>query len=84
MENLSGILRKAEFWNEHRDFPLNDHQQKILNLMLDDFEGHMTSSKWAKICKVSQDTAGREIDQLVSARILLRQGQGRSTHYTLG
>lgn len=84
MENLSGILRKAEFWNEHRDFPLNEHQQKILNLMLDDFEGHLTSSKWAKICKVSQDTAGREIDQLVSARILFRQGQGRSTHYTLG
>ena len=44
----------------------------------------MTSSKWAKICKVSQDTAGREIDQLVSARILFRHGQGRSTHYTLG
>ena len=80
---LEGILKKAEFWDEHRGLPLNEHQRKMLNLMFDGFDGNLTSSKWAKICKVSQDTAGREIDQLVSSGVLTRQGQGRSTHYTL-
>ena len=47
------------------------------------FEGNLTSSKWAKMCKVSQDTASREISSLVSKGILRQEGRGRSTHYVL-
>ena len=47
------------------------------------FEGYLTSSMWAKMCKVSQDTASREINALVARHILVQQGQGRSTHYIL-
>ena len=47
------------------------------------FKGNLTSSKWAKICKVSQDTASREINALVAKGILRQEGRGRSTHYLL-
>jgi len=80
---LKSILDKAAFWQTHAKDELNAHQREMLNRLLDGFEGNMTSSKWAKICKVSQDTASREIGALVSAGILRQIGKGRSTHYTL-
>ena len=55
----------------------------MLNRLFDGFKGNLTSSKWAKICKVSQDTASREINALVAKGIIRREGQGRSTHYVL-
>ena len=54
-----------------------------MKMLFDGFEGNLTSSKWAMICKVSQDTASREINMLVAKAILKQQGQGRSTHYVL-
>jgi len=80
---LKSILDKAAFWQLHAKDELNAHQRDMLNRMLDGFEGNMTSSKWAKICKVSQDTASREIGALVSTGILRQVGNGRSTHYAL-
>ena len=55
----------------------------MLNMLLDWFDGNLTSSKWAKICKVSQDTASREINPLVAKGILRQEGCGRSTHYVV-
>ena len=55
----------------------------MLNRLFDGFVGNLTSSKWAKICKVSQDTASREINALVANRILRKEGNGRFTHYVL-
>lgn len=55
----------------------------MLNRLLDGFTGNLSSSKWAKICKVSQDTASREIAALVVRGILRQVGHGRSTHYVL-
>lgn len=52
-------------------------------MLFDCFEGNLTSSKWAKICKCSQDTAGRSIKYLVEKNILKQEGNGRSTHYVL-
>ena len=80
---LAAILAKADFWREHAADDLNANQRKMLNKLFDGFEGNLTSSKWAKICKVSQDTASREINALVVSGILRQQGQGRSTHYVL-
>ena len=80
---LAGILAKAEFWRVHAEVPFAENQRKMLNMLFDGFEGNLTSSKWAKICKVSQDTASREINDLVSKGILRQEGRGRSTHYVI-
>ena len=62
---------------------LTASQRRMLNMLFDGFKGNLTSSKWAKICKVSQDTASREINALVTKGILRQEGCGRSTHYVL-
>ena len=80
---LAAILDKADFWREHATDELNANQRKMLNMLFDGFEGNLTSSKWAKICKVSQDTASREINDLVAKGVLRQEGRGRSTHYVL-
>ena len=80
---LAGILAKAEFWRVNAEVPLAENQRKMLNMLFDGFEGNLTSSKWAKICKVSQDTASREINDLVAKGILRQEGRGRSTHYVI-
>ena len=77
------VLRKSKFWQEHEDIEFSAHQQKVINRLLDGFEGKLTSAKWAKICKCSQDTAGRSITDLIAKGILRREGTGRSTHYSL-
>ena len=82
-KSLDAILKKAWFWRDHAQDDFNAHQRKMLNMLLDGFEGNLTSSKWAKICKVSQDTAAREIAPLVSSGVLRQEGAGRSTHYVI-
>jgi len=83
-ETLAGVLKKARFWENLADQPLNDRQRMMLNRLLDGFEGKLTSSKWAKIVKSSQDTAGRDIDDLVKRGILQKDAAGgRSTSYSL-
>jgi len=61
LSNLEIILYKARFWEMLAEFPLNERQKKMINRLLDGFEGKLTSSKWAKITKCSQDTAYRDI-----------------------
>lgn len=81
---LKSILQKAKFWKMNESVVFNTRQRKILNLMLDDFYGKLTSSKWAKICKCSQDTANRDINDLLGKNILKRgELSGRSTYYLL-
>lgn len=80
---LSGILTKARFWQKHANDSFNVHQREMLNRLLDGFKGNLTSSRWAKICKVSQDTAAREITALVAMGVLRTEGGGRSTHYCI-
>ena len=82
-ELLKNVWRKAEFWQRHKDIILNERQQTILNKLFDNFEGNLTTSKWAKICNCSQDTASRDIADLVQKGILEKTGDGRATHYLL-
>ena len=78
------VLSKARFWEKHRVNPLNDRQYLMLNKLLDDFEGKLTSSKWAKMTKCSNDTALRDIQDLVLKGILKKEDLGgRSTNYEL-
>jgi Fic family protein len=81
---LATVLTKARFWESIGASPLNDRQRLILNKLMDGFEGKLTSSKWAKLTKSSQDTAQRDITNLVQRGILVRSEEGgRSTSYTL-
>ncbi len=83
-ETLSTILTKARFWERFAKAPLNGRQIKILNRLLDGFEGKLTTSKWAKIAKCSQDTAYRDILDLINQGALQKDaGGGRSTSYSV-
>jgi Fic family protein len=83
-ETLSAVLVKARFWEVMRDQSFNDRQRHVLNRMLDGFDGKLTSSKWAKLAKCSQDTASRDIDDLIAKGALERgSAGGRSTSYEL-
>jgi Fic family protein len=81
---LANVLNKARFWEKQAGASLNERQRVMLNRLLDGFEGKLTSSKWAKLAKCSQDTALRDIDNLVDRDILVRDAAGgRSTSYSL-
>lgn len=80
----NNILKKAAFWKLHENTDINERQRKILNLLFDGFDGKLKTSKWAKITKVSTDTALRDIKDLVEKGILEdTQEGGRSTNYKL-
>ncbi len=83
-ETLEAILDKARFWESHAGESFNERQHSMINRLLNGFEGKLTSSKWSKIEKCSQDTALRDINNLVERKILTKSGAGgRSTSYTL-
>lgn len=83
-QTLEAILIKARFWESHAHEPFNARQRDILNRLLDGFTGKLTSSKWAKLEKCSQDTALRDINDLLSRHILAKDpAGGRSTSYQL-
>lgn len=81
---LGAVLAKARFWDKFEGFPFNDRQRRVLHRLLDDFEGKLTTSKYAVLAKCSQDTALRDIEMLVEHAILIRNPEGgRSTSYSL-
>ncbi|HUE89787.1 MAG TPA: Fic family protein, partial [Vicinamibacterales bacterium] len=81
---LSGVIEKARYWEKLRDVPLNERQRLVIHRMLEGFEGKLTTSKWATLTKSSNDTALRDIQQLVERGVLVRnQAGGRSTSYSL-
>ena len=81
---LAAVLAKARFWDAMAGVTLNDRQRPVVNRLLDGFEGKLTSSRYARFTKCSQDTAARDIASLVEHKILVRNpGGGRSTSYSL-
>jgi len=81
---LEKVLFKADFWNKHSETIINERQKKMLNKLLNGFEGKLTSSKWAKITKCSKDSAVRDINDLINKGMLQKEeAGGRSTSYEL-
>ena len=81
---LVRVLSKADFWARHSETMINERQKKLLNILLDGFDGKLTSSKWARIAKCSKDTAIRDINDLIEKNILQKEAAGgRSTNYEL-
>ena len=78
------VLQKARFWQRFAEETLNERQIKVLSKMLGRFDGKLTTSKWAKMTKSSQDTALRDIKDLIGRGALRQErGGGRSTSYAL-
>ena len=81
---LNRVLFKADFWYKHAKTEMNERQKKLLDKVLEGFEGKLTSSKWARIAKCSKDTAIRDITDLINKNILKKEiAGGRSTNYEL-
>ncbi|SHM03899.1 Fic family protein [Chitinophaga jiangningensis] len=81
---LAAVIRKAKFWDNPQAQTVNDRQKLMLNKLLDGFHGKLTSSKWAVIAKTSQDTAIRDIQDLMERGLLVKEeAGGRSTSYVL-
>ena len=83
-EAVRKAIKKYRFWQTYGGLIKNKRQQKILNMLLDGFEGKLTATKWAKITKTSPDTALRDIQDLMKKGILQKSASGgRSMHYFL-
>jgi len=81
---LAEVMKKTEFWDRFRDVEMNERQRRVLNILLDGFEGKLKTSMWAKLAKCSTDTALRDIEDLVQKNILVKDPSGgRSTSYTI-
>jgi Fic family protein len=81
---LASVMTKARFWESLQGIPLSERHNLVLNGLLDGFEGKLTTSKYAKLAKCSEDTALRDISYLAARGILVRGSErGRSTSYTL-
>jgi Fic family protein len=81
---LDQVFTKAKFWQRAATIPMNERQIKVLNRLLDGFEGKLTTSKWAALAKCSQDTALRDITDLLQRGVLQRNDAGgRSTSYEI-
>ena len=82
--NLAAVLGKARFWQRWAGVPMNERQVKLINRLLDGFDGKLTSSKWAAIGKCSADTALRDITDLLDRGVLRKsEAGGRSTSYEI-
>ncbi len=83
-KTIEKTLHKADFWDKHKNTKLNSRQRLMLNKLFDGFDGKLKTSKWAKITKCSQDTALRDIKDLIEKGILKQEKSGgRSTNYEL-
>ncbi|HEY8917816.1 MAG TPA: Fic family protein [Chitinophaga sp.] len=83
-DTLAAVIRKARFWEHPAAQSINERQRLMLNKLLDGFHGKLTSSKWATIAKCSQDTAIRDIQDLIERGLLVKEAAGgRSTSYVL-
>ncbi|HEV2273145.1 MAG TPA: Fic family protein, partial [Acidobacteriaceae bacterium] len=81
---LAAVLARARFWDRFAGVDFNERQRNIVNRLLNGFEGKLTSSKWARLAKCSQDTALRDIEDLMRKKVLLKEpAGGRSTSYSL-
>lgn len=81
---LASVANRIKFWEINRETPLNSRQRYMIDCLLDDFFGKLTSTKWARMTKSSPDTALRDIQDLIEKKILEKEpGGGRNTTYNL-
>lgn len=82
----AAVLEKDVFWRHLKEasIEVSERQKNIINMLLDGFEGKLTTEKWGKLAKTSHDTALRDIQDLIEKQILKQdKAGGRSTAYVL-
>ena len=84
-KTLEAVLYKASLWEKANRLPVTERQRRVINRMLEDsWKGFLNTSKYAKLAKCSNDTALRDIRELLAGDILIQNpGGGRSTSYRL-
>lgn len=83
IQNAKEAIERATFWARHADVSFNERQRKVLQRVLGEWKGNLTARKWVTMTGVSSDTAQRDLQELVDAGIMQREGAGRGTHYVL-
>lgn len=84
IESANSVLHKARVWEKLQHLNLNERQRKVINILLGNFQGNLTTSKYAKLVKCSQDTALRDIQVLMQYGVMVQSPDGgRSTHYQI-
>ena len=73
---LSAVLAKARMWEWINRGSVNDRQRRVINRLLDGFTGSLSTGKYAKLAKCSNDTALRDIQGLLEQRILIQNPGG--------
>jgi len=82
--NYQMVVNKSLFWQRNAQTELSARQRDVLNIYLDGYPGKLTAKNWARLAKVSLDTAARDIAYLVSLNILSPNGnQARNVNYRL-
>ena len=82
-ETIAKSMARTKFWKTNKTIVFNARQQKIVQMLLDDFFENLNVSKYAKITKTSTDTALRDLQDLVKKDVLEQVGKGRSTSYKI-
>jgi Fic family protein len=81
---VGGVLKAQAFWRSHEDAAISDRQRRALNRLMNNFEGKLTVKKWGKLVKASDDTALRDITDLVDKGVLVKNpGGSKNTSYSL-
>jgi len=85
-KNLEIILDKSRFWDKHKYTSINDRQRLVINRLYDNYDkeiGFLRTSTYAKLTKCSTDTALRDLQDLVSKKILMQEDSGKKTNYLI-
>jgi Fic family protein len=83
-EEVKGAIYLTNLASRAPGGSLNERQVKMLDMIMHNFEGKLTTGKWATLTKCSTDTALRDIEELVELGALDKAGESRrGTHYLL-
>jgi Fic family protein len=75
--------RALTVWRRIAPLGLSARQAQVVARLLEDFQGKLTTAKYAALAKVSEDTALRDLGELADKGILLRDGIGKKTSWML-
>lgn len=77
-ETLSAVLTKAKFWEHFADVPINERQIKVLNQLLDGFEGKLTTSQVGQAGEMLSGHCLPRHSQSYGIRRIGKSGRGRT------
>ena len=83
LKAVDAMLRVKQFWDAPARVAVSDRQRAMLKRYLGgDFEGFLSAKKYAKLAKVSVDTAARDLADLLTKDIIFKNpGAGKNTSY---